>query len=42
VLSVVALGKDLKDARAKAYAAVDKIHFDKMIYRKDIGFRGLR
>jgi phosphoribosylamine---glycine ligase len=42
VLSVVALGKDLKEARAKAYAAVDKIHFDKMIYRKDIGFRGLR
>jgi phosphoribosylamine--glycine ligase len=42
VMSVVALGNDLKDAREKAYAAVDKIHFDKMIYRKDIGFRGLR
>lgn len=42
VLSVCALGSDLKDARAKAYAAVDKIHFDKMIYRKDIGFRGLK
>ncbi|MBK8206005.1 MAG: phosphoribosylamine--glycine ligase [Planctomycetes bacterium] len=42
VLSVSALGADLEDARAKAYAAVDKIHFDKMLYRKDIGFRGLK
>ena len=42
VLSVVALGDGLADAREKAYAAVDKIHFDKMIYRKDIGFRGLK
>ncbi|MBZ0135921.1 MAG: phosphoribosylamine--glycine ligase [Planctomycetes bacterium] len=41
VMSVVALGSDLKDAREKAYAAVEKIRFDKMIYRKDIGFRGL-
>jgi phosphoribosylamine--glycine ligase len=42
VLSVCALGDDLEDARRKAYAAVDQIRFDKMIYRKDIGFRGLR
>jgi phosphoribosylamine--glycine ligase len=42
VLSVCALGDDLEDARRRAYAAVDQIRFDKMIYRKDIGFRGLR
>ncbi len=42
VLSVCALGNGLEDARSKAYAAVDQIRFDKMIYRRDIGFRGLR
>lgn len=42
VLSVTALGKDLQDARAKAYAAIEKIKFDKMIYRKDIGWRGMK
>ncbi|CAG0974884.1 phosphoribosylamine---glycine ligase [Planctomycetaceae bacterium] len=42
VLSVTALGTDLADARAKAYAAIDKIKFDKMIYRKDIGWRGMK
>lgn len=41
VLSVCALGEDLEDARRKAYAAVEKIQFDKMQYRKDIGWRGL-
>ncbi len=41
VLSVTALGKDLVDARAKAYAAIEKIRFEKMIFRKDIGWRGL-
>ena len=42
VLSVCALGENLADARTKAYAAVEKIQFDKMQYRKDIGFRGLK
>lgn len=42
VLSVCALGTDLPDARRKAYAAVEKIQFDKMQYRKDIGHRGLK
>jgi phosphoribosylamine---glycine ligase len=41
VLSVSALGDTLDDARNKAYAAVERIHFEKMIYRKDIGFRAL-
>lgn len=42
VLSVTALGQDLQEARAKAYAAIEKIRFDKMIYRKDIGWRGMK
>ncbi len=42
VLNVCALGTDLKDAQKKAYEAVEKIHFDKMVYRKDIGWRGLK
>lgn len=42
VLSVAALGDNLEDARRKAYAAVEKIHFDKMHFRRDIGWRGLK
>lgn len=37
VLNVVAQGKDLEEARAKAYADVDKIKFDKAVFRTDIG-----
>lgn len=37
VLAVTALGDDLNAARANAYAAVEKIKFAGMIYRKDIG-----
>ncbi|MEW6213726.1 MAG: phosphoribosylamine--glycine ligase, partial [Nitrospirota bacterium] len=37
VISVTATGADIKDARAKAYKALEKIHFDGMHYRKDIG-----
>ena len=40
VLAVTALGDDLREARAKAYAAVDKIRFTGMFYRKDIGMKG--
>jgi phosphoribosylamine---glycine ligase len=39
VLGVTALGADLDEARRRAYAAVDNIHFDGMHYRKDIGGR---
>ena len=39
VLGVVAKGKDIEDARKKVYAAADKIHFDGMYYRKDIGIK---
>ncbi|MFH0940324.1 MAG: phosphoribosylamine--glycine ligase [Candidatus Omnitrophota bacterium] len=41
VLGVTALGKDIKTAIDKAYEAVSLIHFDKMHYRKDIGWRAL-
>lgn len=37
VLGVTALGKDLPEALKKAYAGVDKIHFDGSHYRHDIG-----
>ncbi len=37
VLGVTALGDNLEDARKKAYAACELIHFDGMQYRKDIG-----
>jgi len=40
VLGVTALGADLGDARARAYAAVARIHFDGAQYRRDIGERG--
>ena len=39
VLGVTALGSDLESARSKAYAAMEKIHFDDMHFRTDIGFR---
>ncbi len=37
VLGVTATGEDLNAALEKAYAAVEKIHFDGMHFRKDIG-----
>jgi phosphoribosylamine--glycine ligase len=39
VLSVVALGDTIADARAKAYAAVAKIRFDGAQFRKDIALK---
>lgn len=39
VLGVTALGDDYEDAIRRAYAAADKIHFDKMHMRRDIGAR---
>jgi phosphoribosylamine--glycine ligase len=40
ILNVTALGNTLSEAREKAYAAVGKIEFQGMFYRKDIGARG--
>jgi phosphoribosylamine--glycine ligase len=38
---VCALGDDLSQARDRAYAAVDRIHFDGAFHRRDIGHRAL-
>lgn len=42
VLGVTASGRDLATAIRDTYAAVEKIHFDGMHYRRDIGQKGLR
>jgi phosphoribosylamine--glycine ligase len=42
VLCVTALGDSVKMARARAYAALERIRFDGMQYRKDIGYRALK
>ena len=41
VLGVTAIGKDTAAAKARAYAAAGKIHFNGMHYRKDIADRAL-
>ncbi|HEX8550915.1 MAG TPA: phosphoribosylamine--glycine ligase [Abditibacteriaceae bacterium] len=41
VLGVSAVGEDFQAARATAYAAVEKIHFDGAHFRRDIGWRCL-
>jgi phosphoribosylamine---glycine ligase len=40
VLGVTARGADLAAARARAYGAIDNIHFEGMHFRRDIGLRG--
>ena len=42
VLCVVGLGDDVKQAKAKAYEAVAKIHFEGMQYRKDIADKAIK
>ncbi|HEX5313308.1 MAG TPA: phosphoribosylamine--glycine ligase [Gammaproteobacteria bacterium] len=41
VLCATALGKDFEAAQAKAYETVEKIRFEGMQYRRDIGFRAV-
>ena len=41
VLCVTALGDTVRQAQRNAYAAVERIHFDGMQYRSDIGHRAL-
>jgi phosphoribosylamine---glycine ligase len=41
VLNVTAIGLDISDARRRAYAALAKIHFDGMHYRRDIAHQAL-
>lgn len=38
VMAVTSFGKDIKDALKKSYQSLEKIHFDGMYYRKDLGF----
>jgi phosphoribosylamine--glycine ligase len=38
VMAVTSLGDTIEEALAKSYRSIHKIHFDKMNYRKDIGF----
>jgi phosphoribosylamine--glycine ligase len=42
VLGVTAIAEDLPSAIDRAYAAVSKVRFEGMHYRKDIGAKGLR
>ncbi|SFU27324.1 phosphoribosylamine--glycine ligase [Pustulibacterium marinum] len=38
VIAVTSYGSDFKEALKKSYQNIEKLHFDKMYYRKDIGF----
>ncbi|WP_298475021.1 phosphoribosylamine--glycine ligase [uncultured Maribacter sp.] len=38
VMAITSFGKDYKEALKKSYQNIEKLHFDKMNYRKDIGF----
>ncbi len=38
VLAITSFGKDYKQALKKSYHNADKLHFDKMYFRKDLGF----
>jgi phosphoribosylamine--glycine ligase len=41
-LSVTALADSIAQAREKVYGAIEKIYFDDIYYRKDIGYRALQ
>jgi phosphoribosylamine--glycine ligase len=41
VLSLVGLGKDLEEARTRAYSAAESVSFDQMYIRRDIALREL-
>jgi phosphoribosylamine--glycine ligase len=38
VMAITSFGDTIEEALAKSYSSIHKIHFDKMNYRKDIGF----
>ena len=38
VMAITSFGDTIEEALVKSYRSIDKIHFDKMNYRKDIGF----
>jgi phosphoribosylamine--glycine ligase len=41
VLCVTSLGKTVNEAKQRAYAAVNQIHWEGMYYRTDIGYRAI-
>jgi phosphoribosylamine--glycine ligase len=41
VLCATALGVDVREAQQRAYALVDRIRWDGMIFRRDIGYRAV-
>jgi phosphoribosylamine---glycine ligase len=41
VLNVTGLGKDVHEARDRAYAGIDRINFDGAYYRKDIALKAI-
>jgi phosphoribosylamine--glycine ligase len=38
VLAITSFGDNFQEAIKKSYQNIDKLHFDKMYFRKDIGF----
>ena len=38
VLAITSFGNDFEQAIKKSYQSIEKLHFDKMYYRQDIGF----
>ena len=42
VLGVTSVDKNIREARDRAYAAVEKVKFDQVFYRKDIAWRALK
>ena len=38
VLAITSFGNDYAEAIKKSYQNIEKLHFDKMYFRKDIGF----
>lgn len=38
VIAITSFGEDFKQALKKSYQNAEKLHFDKMYYRKDLGF----
>ena len=42
VLNVVYLGGSIEAARTRVYRAMEKINFEKMYFRRDIGWRALK
>ncbi|WP_396591170.1 phosphoribosylamine--glycine ligase [Allomuricauda sp. R78024] len=38
VIAITSLGNDFQEALQKSYQNIEKLHFDRMYYRKDLGF----